>query len=305
MHSLAYSPAKAEREGQGRYKKEWLGLGGMRRMQLDRSFKTREQLAEEGRKIRERYAKTHGFVPEQPDPTPSYRPAPTPSYKPTPYESPPRPFDQNLWDRRVREARTRRADEERELREKREQMWREQAKKRQAEHEEHLKRERERAERQRRERENAERQQREWERANRNRESTGANRGGGAGGGSAGASRMRPELSPEDAQWLLDTIGYKAKRFQDMGEEDMPEFKRAYKKAVLRLHPDKVRQRGGSEEDIREADEAFKRVHEVYGEILAVYDKHLDAMLDALYAIRHRVATLERRFAGAPGTLHM
>ena len=43
---------------------------------------------------------------------------------------------------------------------------------------------------------------------------------------------------------------------------------------------------------------ALARVHEVYAEIVAMFDKHLDAMLDALYAIRHRVATLERAFSG-------
>jgi len=183
----------------------------------------------------------------------------------------------------VHEARARRAEEERELRERREQTWREQAKRRQAEQEEHLRRERERAERQRRERERDERQRQQWDRAN-------------EGGG--GGQRMRPELSPRDAQWLLDTIGYKARRFQEMTEADLPEFKRAYKKAVLRLHPDKVKQRGGSDQEVSAADEAFKRVHEVYAEIVAMFDKHLDAMLDALYAIRHRVATLERAFSG-------
>ncbi len=188
----------------------------------------------------------------------------------------------------MHEARARRAGEEREMRERREQGWKEQAQRRQAEHEEYVRRQREREEWLRRERERAER-----ERSRQQGRGEGPKRG-----------RMRPELSPTDAQWLLDTIGYKAKRFRDMTEEDIPEFKRAYKKAVLRLHPDKVRQRGGSDAEVQAADEAFKRVHEAYGEILALFDKHLDTMLDALYAMRHRVATLERALF-SPGTLHM
>ena len=262
------------------------------------AFKTREQLAEEGRRIREKYARYHNGEPEfanpaptPPPPPPSFRrspaPPPPPSFRRSSPPPPPpqRPFDPHLWERRVHEARARRAEEERELRERREQTWREQARTRQAQQEEHLRRERERAERQRQERERDERQRQRWERAY-------------GGGGDQGGGRMRPELSPRDAQWLLDTIGYKSKRFQDMTEGDMPEFKRAYKKAVLRLHPDKVKQRGGSDQEVSAADEAFKRVHEVYAEIVAMFDKHLDAMLDALYAIRHRVATLERAFSG-------
>ena len=262
-------------------------------MQLDRTFKTREQLAEERRRIQEKYAH---YKPEPKPATPSFRPTtpsfrpvpPAPSFRPAPPAPspppPPRSFDPNRWEKGVNEVRAKRADEIREEREQRNRTWKERDKTRKEQHDEYVRREQERAEKQRQDRERDERQDKRWERAS---------HGGGGGGG----NRMRPELSPVDAQWLLDTIGYKAKRFQDMTEADIPEFKRAYKKAVLRLHPDKVRQRGGTDAEVRAADEAFKRVHEVYGEILAMHDRHLDAMLDALYAIRHRVATLERAFA--------
>jgi DnaJ-domain-containing protein 1 len=113
--------------------------------------------------------------------------------------------------------------------------------------------------------------------------------------------RMRPTLSPREGQWLLDTMGFTAKRFENLSKEDVPDLKRAGKRAMLRLHPDKVQGRGATEAEYERATEAFQRFRGAYEEVLAMFDPHLDALLDVMHAMKHRVATLERAFAGGGG----
>jgi hypothetical protein len=112
---------------------------------------------------------------------------------------------------------------------------------------------------------------------------------------------MRPTLSPREGQWLLDTMGFTAKRFENLSKEDVPDLKRAGKRAMLRLHPDKVQGRGATEAEYERATEAFQRFRGAYEEVLAMFDPHLDALLDVMHAMKHRVATLERAFAGGGG----
>jgi len=67
--------------------------------------------------------------------------------------------------------------------------------------------------------------------------------------------------------FTVDTIGGIKNYYTRLGitsTTSLNEIKKAYRKLALELHPDKIRQKGGTEQEIQKATEKFKKIQEAY-----------------------------------------
>ena len=293
-----------------------------------RSFKTLEQLQEEWqeyreRKIREqsergasrrtmpRYAE-YARKADSPPPRSDDRGDTPPPRSDDRGDTPPPDPKADRWNQRVMELRRRRAEEERAMREKRESLWKDQAEQRRREQLEKEQDERERA-RERRAAEEwrkavQEQNKRELERELRRKEKASThehaftqeeirnfiNENKRAEAKNRREGRLR--IINGDGQKFLDLIGFTSKKFRDITQADMPQIKKDYRKWIARMHPDKIRH-DAPRAEVERAERESRFATSAYSEVAAMFDKHMDALLDVMDAMRRRVHTLERAIA--------
>lgn len=74
------------------------------------------------------------------------------------------------------------------------------------------------------------------------------------------------EAFREDRKWGVSDASYKALGLKSSASDK--EVRKAYKKAIHKYHPDKVRGAGGTEKEVREAERKLSDINEAYADII-------------------------------------